>query len=118
MEQSRQRHMLDQAGRLLDIRHGQRMTDGLLKLPSCSIPGAGPLMQLWDDRRLHLLQAGAQHLGKEMMIAIPLTGVIQRDEEEIGLFELLQKLLAVLLTSDRITQRRAHLIKDRRLQQK
>src|SRR4051794_13324776 len=52
-----------------------------------------------------LLQVVTQGLGKESMIAIPLSLAVKRDEKDIGLLEPAQGLLAVSLLHDGITQR-------------
>jgi len=47
-----------------------------------------------DARRKALAETLTQQIGKEMMITIPTALVVQRDEEQIGAFKILQSLLS------------------------
>ena len=40
------------------------------------VPDAGTPMQLWHQLGLRLLQAAAQHTGKQVMVAVPVLFVI------------------------------------------
>ena len=51
-----------------------------------------------------LAQPLSQQIGKEMVIAVPTPLVVQWDDEQVGLFEIFQGLLAVFLTSEGIAQ--------------
>ena len=51
------------------------------------------------------LQMRIEHLGKEVMIAIPVARVIQRDDKEVAALQGRQPGLAGLLASDGLAQR-------------
>jgi hypothetical protein len=63
------------------------------------------------------MQAGAQQVGEQPVVAPPAAFLVQRDQEQVGPLDLLQPLLAVGLGGDGIAQRSRELVKDRRLQQ-
>src|SRR5579871_1811353 len=52
------------------------------------------------------------------MIAIPVAFLVERHEKEIGLLQPLQRRLSVVPAGERVTERRAHPLEDRRAQQK
>src|SRR6266704_3058148 len=68
------------------------------------IPPAGTAMEFWYRVRLYLLQAAAQHLGKQLVVAIPPPFIIERDHEEIGMLNCLQHRLPTRLLRHRITE--------------
>ena len=82
-------------------------------------------MQFGLKAGLSLVQSLPQQIGKEMMIAVPASLVVQWNDKEIGVFEILQGLLAVVLVGvrlgcaepHRIAQRTVQPIEDRSLQQ-
>jgi hypothetical protein len=80
------------------------MQDRLGGLMVLGTPEAGTMVQGKCQITLLLLQPGAQRLGKKGMIAVPLALAIQRYNEEIGLLESFQHLLAVSLLHDSITE--------------
>ena len=58
-----------------------------------------------------------QHIGEEMVIAIPLALIVERNDEEIAALQSFQHRFAILLPGDGITQRAAQPIENRGLQQ-
>jgi hypothetical protein len=51
------------------------------------------------------LQAGAEQVGEQLVVAPPAAHLIQRQQEQVGPLHLLQHLLAVAAAGDRSTQR-------------
>ena len=70
-------------------------------------PPAGPL----------LLQPGAEQIGEQMMVAPPAAHLIQRHQEQAGLFHPLQHRLAIGAAGDRITQPAGQAFQQRGFQQ-
>src|SRR2546423_12024983 len=81
------------------------------------VPPAGATMQGRDQRGGRLLQALAQGLGKQVMVAIPLPFVIEGDQEQVGTLQEVELCLAVTRCTNRIAQRSAQSIQNAGLQQ-
>ena len=75
-------------------------------------------MEFWDQFGLCLLQETAQRLGKQLVVAIPSSLVIERDHEEIGVLKPLQHYLPVRQFSHRIGEGSIHAIEDAGVQEK
>src|SRR5205823_1543286 len=90
------------------------------------IPDAGTTMQFghiphlipWR-RGASLLQSLSQQLREELVIAVPPPLVVQGDEEQVGVFEILEGFLPGNrgVQQNGITQRAAQTVEDRRAQQ-
>ena len=52
-----------------------------------------------------------------MVIAVPEPFIVQGDDEQVGLFEIIQSLLAIDLVGDGITQGAGHSVENGRLKQ-
>ena len=70
-----------------------------------------------DAVGLLVQQARSQHVGKEMVVAIPLAAVVERDQEQVPSIERLQHGLAAVLAGDGIAQWAAQPAQDGGLQQ-
>ena len=64
-----------------------------------------------------LLQATTQHLGKEVVVAIPVPLVVKGDKKEIGPFQVVQHRLSSCLFGHLITQGTAQALQDAGLQE-
>ena len=62
-------------------------------------------------------QARLQHVGKEVVVAIPPAAVVERDQEQVPSVQRLQHGLAAVLPGDGIAQRAAQPVQDGGLQQ-
>ena len=62
-------------------------------------------------------QARLEHVGEQVVVAIPPSPVVERDEEQVPSIERLQRRLATVLAGDGIAQRAIHARQDRGLQQ-
>src|SRR6266496_4357292 len=82
------------------------------------VPAAGTTMEFWDQFGLCLLQETAQRLGKQLVVAIPSSLVIERDHEEIGVLKPLQHYLPVRQFCHRIGEGSIHAIEDAGVQEK
>jgi hypothetical protein len=63
-------------------------------------------------------QMHAQYIGEKMMVAIPISPVIQWNEKQIAPLQTFQSRLASWLRSDGVTERAVQAVKNRGLQQK
>lgn len=77
------------AGGINKIGGEQSMLDGVGQVPLLDIPAAGPVVQGRENFWLALAESIVQYLRKELMIAVPLPQIVERDQKEIGLGELL-----------------------------
>ena len=82
------------------------------------VPLARPPVQLRRRRSgRSSQQARLEHVGEQMVIAIPLAPVVERDEEQVPSIERLQHRLAAVLAGDGVAQRAAQPAEDRGLEQ-
>lgn len=58
-------------------------------------PGAGATMQGAGCFRMRSIQPETQQLSEQMMITVPLPHVVQRDDEKIGAFQMLERGLGI-----------------------
>ena len=65
-----------------------------------------------------LLQVAAQHLGKQVVVAVPAPLVVEGDHKQVRPVERFQHRLAPLLTRHRIAERPAEALQDRGVQEK
>ena len=91
------------------------MIDRAIQEMGALIPDAGTLMQyFYGISQCALIafsfQTAAQKFGKEMMVAIPMALVVQRDEEQVALLQLLEHFLTIGAFSDRIAERSTELV--------
>ena len=109
--------LLDEPGREIDISSGPRVTHSVVGQRMLLVPGGGASMQLREPRRLLLLQARAQEVGKQMVVAPPAPHLVHRHKEQVRSLDLLQHLLAVAAACDGVAERPRQPLQDRRLQQ-
>ncbi len=74
-------------------------------------------MQARDPAGPLLLQAGAEQVGEQVVVAPPAAHLIQRHQEQAGLFHPLQHRLAAVPAGDRITQPAGQAFQHRGFQQ-
>ena len=93
------------------------MADGLGRLAVLLVPCARPPVQARHLAGLLVVQACLQHVGEQMVVAIPPAAVIERDQEQVPAVQRLQHGLAAALPGDGIAQRAAQPAQDGGLQQ-
>ena len=81
------------------------------------VPLACPPVQLRHPPGSLVEEARPQHVGEELVVAIPPAAVVERDEEQVPAIQRLQHGLAPVLAGDRVAQRAGQAGEDRRLQQ-
>ena len=93
------------------------MADRLGRLAIALIPRARSPVQLRHVSGLLVLKTRAQHVCKEMVIAIPAAAVVEWNHEQVASLQRLQHRFAAVLAGDGIAQRAAEPVEDRGLQQ-
>ena len=83
--------LLDDPGRPEHLPGRGRVADGVVGQPVLLAPGRGVAVQLRRAAGLFLLQAGAEQVGEQVMVAPPAAHLIQRDQEQAGPFRLLEQ---------------------------
>ena len=94
------------------------MFDRLAREPVSLEPARRSVVEGADGARLDGLQSVAQRLAKQEVIPVPASVGIQRHEEQIRPFELLQHGLAVLAAGDGVAEVAGEPVEDRGVQQK
>ena len=85
--------------------------------PVLLAPGGGVAVQARHPVGLLLLQAGAEQVGEQVVVAPPAAHLIQRHEEQAGPLHLLQQCLAPGAAGDRVAQVAAEALQHGGLQQ-
>ena len=109
--------LLDHPGRPEHLPGAGRVTDGIIGQVVLGVPGRGVAVQLRHPAGLLLLQAGAEQIGEQVMVAPPAAHLIQRDQEQARLFRFLEKGPAALAAGDGVAQGTAEPVEYRGLQQ-
>ncbi|HXZ71884.1 MAG TPA: hypothetical protein VEH31_13605 [Streptosporangiaceae bacterium] len=108
---------LDQPGGPSGIPGSQRVPDRFIGQPVLLTPRCGVMVQYRRPAGLLLLQPGAQQVGEQVVVAPPAAHLIQRHQEQVRPFHLLQHRLATGAAGDRITQPARQPVQHRGLQQ-
>ena len=103
----------DQLGRLGERAGFERMVDRLVGRPVIAMPLVGPAVELRRTARLAVLELDLQQLREEVMEAVPLAPVVERDEEQVAARERVEPFGSAPLLVHRVAQRTAQPIKDR-----
>ena len=92
-------------------------TGGAGDLTSAVI-GAGavilPEVEIGDQTGLLTPEFGSQEVPEQAMVAVPLTAAVEREYQQVPGFHLLEDGSGSLLLQDRVAQRSAHPVEDRR----
>ena len=109
--------LLDDPGSPEHLAGVGRVADGVVGQPVPGVPGRGVAVHLRYASGLLFLQAGAEQVGEQVVVAPPAAHLIQRDQEQARPFRLLQQRLAALAAGDGVTQRAAEPLQHRGLPQ-
>ena len=107
---------LDQVGCAVEVRGGESVVDGDGPLAVRLVPVARPPVQRRDLVGLLVQQARTQHVGEEVVVAVPPAAVVERDQEQVPPVQRLQHGPATAVAGDGITQRTAEPVQDGGLQ--
>ena len=108
---------LDQVGGSLEVLAGHRVADRLGQIAVVLTPVACPPLQVSNVVSLLVQEACSQHVGKQVVIAVPVALIIERDQEQIPSLDRLKRGLAAVLAGDRIAQGAVQPAQNGRLQQ-
>ena len=81
------------------------------------VPGGGSPVQLLDLVRMLPGQAAAERIGEEVMVAVPMTILIEGHDEKVGSFQPLELRLTTDVAGDRVAEGASETIEDRGLQE-
>ena len=90
---------LDQVGRPVHVPGGQGVPHGRDGLSGGVVPGAGPAVQPGDTVRVLDEQVGAQDVGEEVVVAVPLPTVVQGHHEQVAALQQLEHACALPVVS-------------------
>jgi hypothetical protein len=107
-----------QRGGRVEIAASECVTDRLAKVAPRFEPRTGPPVKHGPPFAVPAAELLVQGLGEQVVIAEPLTPVVERDEEEVLVLELGEDTRRVGPSSDDITERPAQSLQDRRLHEK
>ena len=110
--------LLDQPGGPGHLPGGHRMPDRVIGQPALRGPGGRVPVQIGNPAGLFGLQAGAEQVGEQVVVAPPAAHLIQRHQEQPGPFGLFQQRLAAGPAGDRVAQLPRQPLQHRGLQQK
>ena len=94
-------------------RAGQGVPDRLLGQIVALVPLAGALVQQRHLVGLLAEHPRPQHVGEQVVVAVPLAPVVQGDEEQVGALEGREHLAAVVAAGDGVAQRPGEPVEDR-----
>ena len=107
----------DELGGRAPIAGGDRVADGLRDLPLVGEPRGRAPVQRRRGARLLGLQARAQQLGEQVVVAVPLTAAVERDDEQVAAVEVREPRGRAVAAHHGVAQGAGHPPQDRGLQQ-
>ena len=113
----RRRGQLHQVRRAVEVPRGQGVPDRLLREVVALVPLAGALVQQRNQVRLLGEQVRPQHVGEQVVVAVPLPPIVQGHEEQVGALQGDEQLAAVVAAGDGVTERPGEPVENRRVQQ-
>ncbi len=96
-------------------RRQRRAANGVGAGAVCLVPDARAAVNGTYPVRILGSRLLLQDLGEEMMVAIPLASIIERDDEQVSSFQVFQDGLPAALACDGIAQRAAEAVEKRGL---
>ncbi|MCY1418164.1 hypothetical protein D9M71_337150 [compost metagenome] len=104
-------------GRLVGFAGGEELFDSGLRAVLRQVPARRLHPQLAREAGLFPFQDATQEAGEQVVIAEPAVFGVQRDQEQVGLLQLVQHGLAAAAPGEGIAERRAQLVEHAGLQQ-
>ena len=109
---------LDEVGGSLEVFAVQGVADRRRLVAVSGVPVARPPVQFVDLVALLVEQPGSQHVGEQMVVAVPKAPVVERDQEQVPALEGLEHGPTAVLARHRIAERAVQPAQDRRVEQK
>ena len=107
----------DEPDRCVDLAGGECVADGRVRLSLLGEPLVRALVELGDEPGLALRELGAEQIGEELVVAVPLAAVVERNEEEVRALELRQARRRATPPGHRVAERSRERVEDRGLEQ-
>ena len=104
---------LDQIGRAIEVIAGDRVDNSVGEQAVFGVPAAGGPVQPGHPVRVLGEEAGAECVSEQVVVAVPLALVVERDDEQVPALEDLQRLAAVVAAGKRVAQRSGQLREQR-----
>src|SRR3979411_1079282 len=82
------------------------------------VPGAGGPVWVSESAGVLGLEPSAQRIGEEVVVAVPLSLVIEWGQEQVVALQLLEQLLAVAAAGESVAQAAGELLQDRGVEKK
>lgn len=101
----RRHRQLHEVRRAVELVGGQGVRDGVLGQIVVLVPPAGALVQQRNLLGLLAEHARAQHVGEQVVVAVPLPPIVQRDEEEVGALKGHERAAPVVAAGDGVAER-------------
>ena len=114
----RRRLELHELGRALEVAARQGVTDRLRPIAVALVPPARSSVEFAKQARLLVEQASSQDIREEVVVAIPMAAVIERNDEQVLSIECLQRVLATVVTRYGVADGPVESAQDRSLEQK
>ena len=92
----------------VDVARGRRVRDGEIGMPVLFEPRRRTEVELRHELRLAPAQLGLEHVPEEAVVAVPRALVIERHEQEIGPFDLLEPACRPRAREHRVAEWGAH----------
>ena len=108
---------LDQSCRIVDVVAGHRVFDRCRGFAVGGVPAAGSSVEFVDQIGVFVGQPGAEHVGEEVVIAVPVASIVEGDEEQVRAVELLQRRSPVGAQGDGVAQPAGEAVEHRGLQE-
>ena len=102
---------------MLGVVGAQRVTHGVLGKAVRGIPLTGRPMEGGSAIGLLRGQAGAERVGEELVVAVPLALTVERDDEQVGAVERLEHRAAVTPAGEGVAQRPGQVAQHRRVEE-
>ena len=107
----------DEPDRCVDLAGGEGVADGRVRLSLLGEPLVRALVELGDEPGLALRELGAEQIGEELVVAVPLAAVVERNQEEVRALELRQARRRATPPGHRVAERSRERVEDRGLEQ-
>ncbi len=101
----------------VDVTGGDRVPHGRDRFTRFVVPLAGAAVQVCDLLGPLVEEMGPDDFGEQVVVAVPATVAVQRDEEQVGPVQVLEHVLAARVAGHGLAQRSAHPVEDRGLEQ-
>ena len=94
----------DEVGGALEVLAGEGVPDGLGTVIVLLVPLTRPTMQLRLESRVFVDQPRLEDVTEQVVVPIPETPVVERDEEQVGSFERVEHRLRVVPLHDGVAE--------------